>query len=74
MTQPDFDYVKRYYGIPVYSGQQVEMDGKPGTVKGAGGPYVQVLFDGEKHAKPVHPTWRTTYYNPDGTVAAKYGN
>lgn len=74
MKQPEFWYVKNYYKVPVYKDQRVVMDGKPGTVKGDGGQYVQVLFDGDKHALPVHPTWRMTYFNPDGTVAAQYGD
>lgn len=74
MNRPEFWYVKTCYKVPIFKGQRIEMDGKPGTVKGDRGNYVKVLFDGEKVAQYCHPTWRMTYFNPDGTVAAQYGD
>lgn len=55
-----YDYIKRAYGLEFSAGQRVrhiEID-KLGTVarcKESSGHYVQVRFDGKKHADPCHP-------------------
>lgn len=56
----DYGYIHRAYGLSFFVGQRVrhtEID-KRGTVakcKESSGHYVQVVFDGRKHADPCHP-------------------
>lgn len=57
-----YDYVRRAYGVDPVVGQRVrhtEMSrNNTGTIareKPSQGHYVQVRFDGQKHASPCHP-------------------
>jgi hypothetical protein len=54
-------YVRDYYGVPAYKGVKVEAYGKPGVIAGGEGPHVLIKLDGEKHARPYHPTDGITY-------------
>lgn len=60
MSDP-FGYINRYYGLSVHKGQRVTAYGKPGVVTGAEGQYVLIRRDGEKHARPHHPTDQIVY-------------
>lgn len=50
-----FEYIKSYYGLEFKRGQQVLALGKPGKVTSATN-HVNVRLDGDKHARPYHPT------------------
>lgn len=60
-----YDYVRRQYGVDPVPGHRVRLEtyppskaGKLGTIARERSPnhYVHVVFDGEKHASPCHPT------------------
>lgn len=57
-----YDYVRQAYGVNPVVGERVRHHtrraGKDGTIARERSPnhYVHVLFDGEKHALPCHPT------------------
>lgn len=56
-----YDYVKNYYGVNPVVGSRVcllDNSGKLGVIareNKSQAHYVYVLFDGKKHADPVHP-------------------
>lgn len=60
-TVDPLEYVRSYYGVPAYKGVRVEYAGKQGVVTGGVNAYVKILLDGEKFAKPYHPTDGITY-------------
>jgi hypothetical protein len=53
--------IRQYYRVPAKRGMHVTVDGKPGRITSARGPYVMVRFDGDSFSKPCHPTWRIEY-------------
>ena len=57
-------YVRNHYRVPAKRGGRVTYKGKPGAITGARGPHVRIRLDGEKHARPYHPT------DPDLTYSA----
>lgn len=72
--QPDaYEYVRNYYRVPAYVGVRVQGDGEAGVIVKPRVPdqYVHVLFDGKKHAVPVHPKELT--YSVAGTGAHSDG-
>ena len=50
--------VRRYYGVDYKRGERVTVDGKPGVIVSFPGQYLGVRFDGERHTRRAHPTWR----------------
>ena len=71
-------YVRRAYGVPARTGGRVHVHllmptSQTGTIKSADH-YLYVLMDGEKEPRRFHPTHCLDYLNPDGTVAASYGD
>lgn len=56
-----FDYINSHYGLKVKKGDRVKMQGKPGTITGAGNMYLLIMFDGEKKSLPCHPTWEMEF-------------
>jgi len=50
------EYIRDYYRVPAKKGKIVIYKGKFGIITGARGPHVKVRLDGEKHAKPYHPS------------------
>ena len=50
--------VRRMFGVDYKRGERITVDGKPGEIVGFMGQYLQVKFDGEKHSRRAHPTWR----------------
>lgn len=62
--------IRRYYGVPAKRGGRVRLGpgfvrdgGREGTITGAqrGTMHVRVRLDGERHARPYHPTWELDY-------------
>lgn len=59
------DYIRRRYQVPakrggrvIYTGEKTE---KQGVIASARGGYLRIRMDGEKHARPYHPTWELAY-------------
>lgn len=75
------EYIRNTYGVPAFVGGRVitHVHQIPrnttftGTIKGADH-YLYVLLDGEKKPRRYHPTHCIDYLNPDGSVAASYGD
>lgn len=55
------EYIRTAHGVPAKRGQRVRVAGKPGVIKSARCGYLWVLFDGDKHPKACHPTWKFEY-------------
>lgn len=55
------EYVRDYYGVPAYRGMRVNVYGKDGVIEKGEGSYIMVRLDGDKHARPYHPTDGVTY-------------
>jgi len=56
-----YDYIRNYYGVEITVNHIVRhtVTGRMGTImpeKASAGHYVQVLFQGDKHMLPCHPT------------------
>ncbi len=49
-------YIREYYEVPAKRGKPVRYRGKAGVVTGSSGALVKVRLDGQKHARPYHPT------------------
>jgi hypothetical protein len=69
-TQKFIDSVVEYRGLPrLKKGQRCEVDGKTGRVWGGNSAAnLNVLFDGERHAKNCHPNYRMKIFNDAGDV------
>ena len=67
-----FEYIRNYYNVHAYKGMRVKVDGDMGVITGADSQYIRIKFDGKKLSENCHPTWRVTYYNPNGTVLKKF--
>ncbi len=66
------EYLRRTRNMPwLKRGMRCDMDGKPGTVTGAG-TYLHIRFDGQRHSVNCHPTWAMTFYDASGKVVADY--
>ena len=64
MKRPAYDelqYVRDYYGVPAYRGVRVNVYGKDGVIEKGEGAYIMVRVDGDRHARPYHPTDGVTY-------------
>lgn len=55
-------YIRDTYKVPARWGVRVTIDGEPGRILSARGPYLMVLFDGDRRPLPCHPTWRVVYH------------
>ena len=57
------DYIRRYYNVPAYQGQQVTYRGDPAVVVGAKDQYLKLRFQNQKATDPrlFHPTWKIEY-------------
>lgn len=51
-------FVRKAYGIPYKTGDEVMVDGRRGIIVSFPDQYLGVRFDGEKHTTRCHPTWR----------------
>lgn len=60
-TYDDLQYVRDYYGVPAYRGVRVNVYGKDGVIEKGQAAYIMVRLDGDKHARPYHPTDGVTY-------------
>jgi hypothetical protein len=58
-------HIRSYYGLAVHGGMRVKHDGRPGTIVGYSGQYIEVLVDGEDRPTTCHATSRMEY--PPGT-------
>ncbi len=67
-------YIRQRYALPwLRQGLRVQVDGRPGVLGRAHGPYLGVRFDDlPDHRLPCHPTWQLTYYGADGQVLADF--
>lgn len=68
-------WIRSQYGVPAKRGGRVEYTpyegstdktGRFGTITGTSGPHLLIRLDGEKHARPYHPTWRLRYVTEAG--------
>lgn len=64
IDKTSFRYVRAHYGVPARRGARVVADGKPGRITRGDGAHIRL--DGEKHARPWHPTWRIDYLDGQG--------
>lgn len=64
------EYVRSYYKVPAKKGMRVHVDNRPGVITGFRNQYILVRFDLYPLAGPrsCHPTWRVTYFTPEGPV------
>lgn len=59
--------IRQTRGVPAKRGGRVKytghLDGRPreGTIKSAKDGYLYIILDGEKFARPYHPTWKLEY-------------
>lgn len=64
--------IRQYYRVPARRGMRVAVDGKPGRITSARGPYIMVRFDDcPSFSKPCHPTWNFDY---GVTISDETGN
>jgi hypothetical protein len=56
-----FDYVRKYYGVPARRGGRVLVYGKPGRITSGAGHYIRIRLDGEKRSGYYHPTDHVEY-------------
>uniref|UniRef100_A0A6M3LP62 Uncharacterized protein n=1 Tax=viral metagenome TaxID=1070528 RepID=A0A6M3LP62_9ZZZZ len=56
MNYDPLEYIRDYYKVPATKGKIVSYRGKLGVITGASGPHVKVRLEGEKIAKPYHPS------------------
>jgi hypothetical protein len=64
-------YIRDHYGVPAKRGGRVRFTGGSngpitGTITSSHGPHLRILFDGDKHSLPVHPTWEIEYLGVEG--------
>lgn len=59
----NFDYIRKYYGVPACIGRGVVVDGKPGVITEDRGAYIGVVFDGSpaNDVRPCHPDSMVVY-------------
>jgi hypothetical protein len=59
----NFDYIRKYYGVPAERGRQVTCYGERGVITGADGHYITVVIDGDKseEERRYHPTDKVEY-------------
>jgi len=59
------EYIGNYYRVPASEGTRVKYTGgktpKFGTIIGAQGAHLLIQLDGQKIARPYHPTWEIAY-------------
>jgi len=62
----NFEYIRRYYGVPAEEGARIRYTGDPdgafnGTITGTNGPHILVRFDDSPGNSVLHPTWEVSY-------------
>jgi hypothetical protein len=62
----DFEYIKKYYGVPARYGRRIRFNypkngPKEGTIVGTQNAHILVKFDGEEEPQPLHPNWKVEY-------------
>ena len=63
-TEMSLKYIRKTYDVPAVKGERVIIfSGQSGTITGAINSYLLILIDGEKKAKPFHPTWNIDYFS-----------
>ncbi len=62
--------IRRVYGVLAKRGGRVRYTGGGvavlGTIRSAGGPYVNIRLDGAKRTLAFHPTWELEYLGAAG--------
>jgi hypothetical protein len=58
------EHIRNYYGLALYGGMRLVHGGRPGTIVGFHGQYVQVLHDGDDRPETCHATSGMEY--PEG--------
>jgi hypothetical protein len=74
MSEATLEYIRNYYRVPAYRGRRVRYTGgavprvREGTIVGgaSGNAYLLIRLDGERHARPYHPTYELEYLAPAG--------
>ena len=65
--------VRRRYGVPAKRGMRVRVyDGRVGRITSTYGDNIYVRIDNDRHTRLFHPTWRITYFAPDGSILQKH--
>jgi hypothetical protein len=59
------EHIRNYYGLDLRIGVDVKHDGRPGTIVGFAGQYVEVQLYGDDHTTTCHATAEMEY--PPGT-------
>lgn len=69
------DYIRDTYGVPAKLGGRVRYTGaaphREGAITGTRNAHLLIRLDGDKQARPYHPTWELTYLDAQG---ATHGN
>ncbi|NUR01384.1 MAG: hypothetical protein HOY79_34115 [Streptomyces sp.] len=55
------EHIRNYYGLAVYGGMRVKHEGRPGTIVGYRGQYIEVLIGGEDRPITCHATAEMEY-------------
>ncbi|GEM_PF-790112 len=67
-----FEYIRQFYRVPAKRLGRVRYWGgkepREGTITGTSGPGLTIRLDGEKHARPYHPTWALEYLDPEASL------
>jgi len=50
-----FDYIRKFYHVPVRRGEVVKYNGRSGVVTGSRGPHVRARLEGDKVSRIFHP-------------------
>lgn len=53
-------FVRDTYRVDYKRGDRLIVDGRAGTLVSFPGQYLGVRFDGERHTRRCHPTWRVS--------------
>ena len=59
MSEHNYEYFRRTYGVPARRNAPVKYKGRKGKITGTNGPYVLIKFDGDEKGSGFvyHPTW-----------------
>lgn len=65
------EQIRQSRGVPAKRGMRIRYTGQSdgterlGTIKSAKNGYLMIQLDGDKFAKPFHPTWKIEYLNDE---------
>lgn len=54
-------WIRQYYNVPAFRGQEVTYQGKPAVILGGRRQYLRLRVEGEKSAVVDHPTFAVRY-------------